>query len=616
MASDLSAHSPRLKIQSIAGLRYSEQHTYTGTARSSITMVDIDTSEDGSEFDDPSPGSGLPYFLGTRLVLLALVLGAMVLTRPLWHGLVYAMLFSPSGLVLIGGSTVTILVLWFLPPSRMEREEEKPGLASVFFEDIPDDAILVGGGSRMRKLRILMAVVAFLFVLSALVSIPAGALEKRTLAEQTMDDATEVQEFPQANSDNPRVVPQKVSDVSTRGAVSYRQHRLGDSDIARQEDGSLAWSYPIQPDGPRNKFFENQRGVMVANMTSMDNRQTAAYDDEFTYGQGMYLHRSADWQLKKTDYFSKYNDDAVEFSHDGQPYMYFPKTGHEWHLLPFPHTTPKWDGGALVHPDGTIEHLSPEEAQHNEILDGQRLYPLTLTLDEVGSLGYREGIINQMPVVGAHEGEIEIANLPEGADNEQPFVIDLEGEQMSYVTAMEPYGRDSRGLDEVWFANAETGEFRFFGTDEETLTGPERAMGIARSADSQTNWGNNFVVTEPVPVTIDGALWWQIKVSPTDFTDVTRNVFVNADTGQAVEIREDSEIREFIRGNVTTDDLNPVGEDGSTTDPGDKDIAYYIIVTDDNGEVVERIPVERGQDTTIIDASDEQATNETQTESG
>ncbi|MFT4889223.1 MAG: hypothetical protein ACI9YT_000132 [Halobacteriales archaeon] len=579
-------------------------------------MANVDSSgDDGSEFDDPSPGSDLPLFIGTRVVLLALLLGAMYFTRPLWHGPVYSMLYSPSGLVLVGGITLTALVLWFVPPSRLEGADDGPSLATEFFEELSDDTGMGGGGPTMRKLRILGIAFALLFVVSALVSLPAGALEQRTLAQQTMADATEVDEFPQANPDNPRIVPQEVSDVSTRGAVSYRQHRLGDSDIARQEDGSLAWSYPIQPDGPRNKLYENQRGVMVANMTSMNDRETTPYDEEFTYGQGMYLHRSADWQLKKSDYFAKYNDDAVEFSYDGRPYMYFPKTAHEWHLTPFPHTTPTWDGGVLVHPDGEIEHLSPSAARNNEILDGQRLYPLTLTRDEVGSLGYREGIVNQLPIVGAHEGEIEIANLPEGADNDQPFVIDLEGEQLSYVTAMEPYGRDSRGLDEVWFANAETGEYTYFGTGDETLTGPERAMGIARSADSQTNWGQNFVVTEPVPVTIDGALWWQIKVAPTDFTDVTRNVFVNADTGEAVELTEDSEIRQFIRGDVTPDDLDADGEDDpEPSDDGDGDVVYYIVVTDENGEVVRRIPVERGQNTTIVDADDERVANGTRTE--
>ena len=574
-------------------------------------MAETPPSGGGSSSDGatPSPGSTLALFFGIRLVVLLVVFAGFYLTRPLWHGLVYSALFSISGLVFVGGGTLTAVVLWFVPPSRLEREGESSSRLAALFDDeeIPIDELLLGGGPTRRKLRIFGAVLGVLFVLSLLVSVPAGALEKRTLAQQTMADATEVEEFPQANADNPRVVPRAVSDVSTRGAVSYRQHRLGASDIARQEDGSLAWSYAIQPDGARNKLFENQRGVLVANMTSMDNRQTAVYEEEFTYGEGMYLHRSADWNLKKTDFLAKYNDDAVEFSHEGRPYMYYPKTGHEWHFLPFPHTTPTWDGGALVHPDGTIEHLSPEEARNNEILDGQRLYPLTLAREEMGSLGHREGIVNQMPVIGAHEGEIEIANLPDGADNEQPFVIDLEGERLSYVTAMEPYGADTRGLDEVWFADAETGEYTYFGTGDETLTGPERAMGIARSADSRTNWGQNFVVTEPVPVTVDGGLWWHLKVSPTDFTDVTRNVFVNADTGAAVELSQDTAIREFIRGDISEDEVESIDDGEVEPAPDEEDIAYYIIVTDENGEVIDRIPIREGQDATIVSPSDERA---------
>ena len=579
-------------------------------------MAEIDISgDDEPDVSGSSSGSRLPYFLGTRVVILAIVVGILYLVRPLLHGVVYAALFSPSGLILIGGGTVTALLLWFTPPWRLRRDSGRSNLSAALFndEETPIDGMLAGGGSAMRKLRIFGGVLTVLFVLSILVSVPAGALEQRTLAQQTMADATEVQEFPQANPANPRVVPREVSDVTTRGSVSYRTHRLGTSDIARQEDGSLAWSYPIEPDGARNKLLENQRGVLVANMTSMDEQQITVYEADFTYGEGMWLHRSARWNVKLGGFFSKYNDDAVEFSHDGQPYLYYPKTGHEWHLLPIPHTTPKWNGGALVHPDGTIEHLSPEEAQANEILDGQRLYPMTLTRSEMSSLGYREGIINQMPVIGAHEGEVEVAHLPENADNEQPFVIDLEGEQMSYVTAMEPYGEDTRGLDEVWFADADTGEYTYFGTDEETLTGPERAMGIAKSEDSQTGWVDNFVVTEPVPVTVDGDLWWHIKVAPTDFTDVTRNVFVNADTKNAIELSDDAAIRKFLRGDIDESEVD-TGENGTDAEPApdEETILYYVLITDENGNVVDRIPVERGQDTQIVAPDDDRvAGNET-----
>jgi hypothetical protein len=562
-------------------------------------------------------------FLGVRTLVLVAVLALGYLTRPIWHGLVYSAIYSPTGLLVVGGGSLAAVALLYLPPDRLQSGGPGSGGSGGsggsdefgVVSDGPDpfgDLMAGGDGTAAAKVRLLAVIVGILIAVSFLVGGISGTLEQRTLAQETMADATEVEEFPEANPENPRVVPRRVSEVTTRGEVSYRQHRLGTSDIARREDGSLAWSYPIEPDGFRNTLLENQRGVLLADMTRIDERRTETFDDtDFTYGEGMFLHRSSDWQLKKTDYLARYDDDAVEFTHDGTPYMYYPKTGHEWRLAPFPHTVPVWDGGALVFPDGEIRHLSPEEAQASEILDGQRLYPVSLTRAEMGSLGYRNGIVNQLPVVGAHEGEVELATLPDGADNRQPFIIDLAGEQMSYVTAMEPYGADSRGLDEVWFADAETGEYTFFGTGRETLTGPERAMGIARSEDSQTNWGQNFVVTEPVPTIVEEDLWWHIKVSPVDFTDVTRNVFVNADTGTAVAVQTDNETRAFIRGagdESTTD--GGQADQGAPDDGGgaDSDIIYYIVVTDENGEVVERIPVRSGQDTSIVPPDDDRVT--------
>ncbi|MFT4909750.1 MAG: hypothetical protein ACI9TI_000913 [Natronomonas sp.] len=156
------------------------------------------------------------------------------------------------------------------------------------------------------------------------------------------------------------------------------------------------------------------------------------------------------------------------------------------------------------------------------------------------------------------------------------------------------------------------GKYAFFGTDEETLTGPERAMGIAHSADSRTNWGDNFVLTEPVPGTVDDDLWWHIEVSPTDFTDVIRNVFVNTGTGETLEIRNDRPVRQFIRGEQSVGATN---DSDSTVEPApdDWESAYYVVVTDSDGSVRKRIPVERGQHVSIIGPDDERGggTNET-----
>jgi hypothetical protein len=138
-------------------------------------------------------------------------------------------------------------------------------------------------------------------------------------------------------------------------------------------------------------------------------------------------------------------------------------------------------------------------------------------------------------------------------------------------------------------------------------------MGIARSEDSQTNWGQNFVVTEPVPVIVEEDLWWHIKVSPTDFTDVTRNVFVNADSGEAIAVQTDNETRAFIRGSLDNATA-PGGDDAEQPDTGqpddgtDDDIIYYVVVTDAEGNVVERIPVRSGEDTAIVAPDDDRVT--------
>lgn len=539
------------------------------------------TQDPNSRFETVSIGT----HLATRTVLLAVVCGLVYLVRPAFHGIVYPLLYQPTWLLVVGTTLLAGVGLWLAPPLQTEDMQVDGGTLEFFLSD-----------SAITKLGLLGTLFAVLLVVGLVYSVPAGMVTERTLADRTMADSQQIEQLPAINENNPRIVPRAVADIQTRGSTSYRTHRLGTSDIARMEDGRLAWSYAIEPDGARNKLLSDQRGVLLSDMTRMEDREITAYDDQsFAIGEGMYLHRSSDWNLKQTDYLSEYRDDAVEFTHDGTAYMYYPKTGHEWTLTPIPHTVPVWDGGALIAPDGTITHLSPEEAQANEILDGQRLYPLYNTEREMQSLRYRNGIINQLSLVGEHEGQIEIAAMPSGAGNSQPFVIDLAGEQMSYVTAMEPYGADSRGLDEIFFVDATTGETQYFASEGQTLTGPQRAMGIVRSADSRTGWGDNFRVVEPVPVFITDELWWHSKVVPIDNTDISRNVFVSAESGDAVELRDTAAVREFLTGK----DIEEIDDVETEPAPDERDVDYYIVIIDSEGQEIERIPVAPGENPSI-----------------
>lgn len=178
--------------------------------------------------------------------------------------------------------------------------------------------------------------------------------------------------------------------------------------------------------------------------------------------------------------------------------------------------------------------------------------------------------------------------------------------------AMEPFGESTRGLDEVWLFDADTNERKVFSTGRETLLGPERAVGIVRSEDSRTNWAGadgdgQFKVVEPIPVVVDSQLWWHTKVSPTDNTDVTRNVFVNADTEEAIELGRTEDVVSFLNGaSVSTQENGTRAEESeqtetATTASGD-DIGYVIVVRDESGTVVDRIRVPQNQTATIESA--------------
>ena len=508
--------------------------------------------------------------VGLKVVGLVLTLGLLYLFRPLFHGIIYTMLFSPGGFYVMGLTVLSSFILFLYPP-----------LSEDTAESVAKKSYILGS----------------IFIIGIVLALTLGTLgsmfENDKLASETTQESTEVSELPEANAQNPRIIPRAVADVQTRGSVSYRQHKLGTSDIARTPSGKLAWSYSIKPDQLQNQLRGNQRGILLSDMTRVENRSIDAYDEqEFKYGQSMFLQRSAGWNLKKTDYWAQYIDEPSEFVHNGTSYMAYPKTGHKWNLLPVPHTTPTWEGVALVHPDGNIEHMSPEEARKSEILEGQRLYPLYNSRVKAESLRYRNGIVNQLPLIGTFEGVVIPAEMPRDAGNEQPFVIDLEEEKMTYIYTMEPAGADTRGLDEVWFFNSRTGEPQFYGTGGDTLLGPERAMGLIRSEDSQTNWGSNFKVVEPIPTVIKGDLWWHAKVVPTDNTDISRNAFVNARTGDVVELDDTESVVQFMSGK----DIEEVDDGNVTTEPSNaEDVEYYIVIRDESGNVVDRIPVLQAQ---------------------
>ncbi|MDI3475850.1 MAG: hypothetical protein PWQ95_1578, partial [Thermococcaceae archaeon] len=59
------------------------------------------------------------------------------------------------------------------------------------------------------------------------------------------------------------------------------------------------------------------------------------------------------------------------------------------------------------------------------------------------------------------------------------------------------------------------------------------------------------MAVEPIPVFIDGTLWWRLAIIPRSGSGVAKIAFVNAETKEVKIFEDEREVREFLlRGEV------------------------------------------------------------------
>jgi len=86
---------------------------------------------------------------------------------------------------------------------------------------------------------------------------------------------------------------------------------------------------------------------------------------------------------------------------------------------------------------------------------------------------------------------------------------------------------------------------------------------------------------------------------------------VNAHTGEAVELHTEDAVEEFIAGedpsniNETVDDVEQEPADD------EPDVAYYLVIKNSDGEVIDRIPVSPDEEVSIVPANNSTTTNAT-----
>ncbi len=441
-------------------------------------------------------------------LLTILVLVGLWLVRPMWHGI--ALLFY------------TAPVVW-LPPLVVLLVGAVALRRSTQWRTLEDLEV----GRRPDQRLVAFPVIAFLLLV--LGSAFNGALVSRSLATNTT-----YEQIPQLPAGGQvRLVPREVAEQNASSAFNSSTETLTDFRIVRTDKG-LQWTALRTPQGLFRTFSRNSKGLVIldAEQTARSLRQV---DQELKVAPGLQVTDNLRWRLLKRHFLIELAD-AVGIETDRGAKIMVPYTKRKGLLV----RRPVLGGVFLVSGDGSIEDLTPEEAQKRpEIVSTGRLFPDGLARQLQDAYAYKGGIFNKLFV---HEDQTEITDT---AANQQPYLIDFGagGLGPQWVTVAEPYGR-AFAASAIFLTDATTGETRVWRVPSGTsLSGNQRALEAVRAVsipgidfgDSRGGSGN-FRVVEPRPVFVKGGLKYLASIIPQSQNAVSKTVVVDAETNKLVYV--------------------------------------------------------------------------------
>ena len=468
-------------------------------------------------------------------------------------------LSSVSRVRLVVGLVVVLVLTWLVSPVFH-------GLAMALYVNWPFLLVVVVGvvlGTYLWRIgdkdpAKIVVVVATIAALAYLVT----ASPLQDLKYLASIEAEEIKEMP--DTTGIRFLPYDVAARFGQNTQDDSTLVLGEFEPLDNGEGGIDWVAPRVPNGPYNSIAENQDGVMVI----QPDGSAEVVNQEFRRGEGMALYRNVEWKLKRKKFFAHHTNQYYVL--DGEkllgivPYISY--------SFSFPVMVPRWGGVLVVHPDGEIENLSPEEAIRDGRFEGERLYPEQLARKVGDVWKYRNGYWNtwfahkdeaQIPQIDAPENQnasVEQPAAPPGTStNQMPFLIPT-GEGPQWFSAAEPYGRSFsmyRGI----YADAHSGEVTYFKPDTgSALIGVNKALDYAKATFPNYQWGLNAVILEPRPVVKDQTLYWMATITNADNAGVNQTVMVNAsEQGEVTVLETYEDVVAFVEGEDTGETVNIEG---------------------------------------------------------
>ncbi|MHB1419817.1 MAG: hypothetical protein ACYCX4_09585 [Bacillota bacterium] len=347
--------------------------------------------------------------------------------------------------------------------------------------------------------------------------------------------------------ENIRLMPAEVATRYAKDSLQLSQYHLGTRSIVKI-GSNLSWIFPLTPDGLIITFTKKNKGIIYIDATTQAKNSSMVWKD-MNIGEGMRLTHNLWWNLYRKHYFLT-TEYPFYITDKEEIYTVVPAVSYAYRFaLGVPYTIPKFAGLYLANTAGTVSFLTPEEAQQFPALHGNRIFPEALARTYISAFQYRQGVLNKLFI---HQDQIQIQDVERetGEVNRQPYLMDTE-KGLQWFISTEPFGQ-SHGVFKIFLVDAVTGDISLYQLPEEqTLTGPVRAVDYVRKSNPIVDW-SNFELVEPLPFIRSGELYWKLAVIPMDAAGIAYQAFLDSRTNEVSEFSTDADIRAFATGKSVT----------------------------------------------------------------
>ena len=447
-----------------------------------------------------------------------------------------------------------------------------------------------------RRRDVLLAVVGVTVLFAVVIGPGVGdAYAAEELAEQTTREATALRSLPDTSRTHARTRPQSAAATAATAAVEApgfgtREGRL------TYRNGSYAWSYPVVPDELLSRLTERQRGAVYVAADGSGGpvvRETA-----FRNGMGQFWLDAYEYQtLLAQPTLDRRPATRTVFEHENAAYIAESAVRHEWRFrlfpLPQPYAVPKFAGVQVMDQEGATEFVPADAVAGDDRLAGQAVYPPSLVRQRIAALAYRDGAV--AAALGGDGDTPQLGGFP--GDGQWPVAAPTGNDSVPSLTYFAPTSTDGEGVSRMWAVDARTGsagvvQFRT------PRIGADRAAKLVAQTSRLGGFGAR-TTGDPVPVTAEGRLHWQIAASGSGSSSGSgsgagaQTGFVDAETGRttvanasvAAEIATNGSL---AADNRRTDGAGGVAGDRPTTAAAAGSVTVEVVVRNATGAIVDR----------------------------